>query len=103
MWIMTTAGMLSIVDKDKDPTNLVVRARQREALVAMFPLHAQDILDGAGTDYRYRLILPRSFVAHVIGDSIGQINYPNFKSAVRDRRLHDAYLRVWQTMSHVSG
>lgn len=102
MWIMTTNGLLSIVDKDSNPNNLVVRARQRAALEAMFPGRAGDVIEGGGTDYEYRLILPRDVVSRAIADSVSGIDYPNFKSAVKNRALHDAYLRVWQVMAKLS-
>ncbi len=56
------------------------------------------IQQNGGTDYRYRSVLPRELVAKAIHDAVMNVNWSNFKGAVKDRKRHDAYLRAWQAM-----
>lgn len=73
MWIMLKDAFLSIVKKDCGPTELLVRARRRAAI-------------------------PGGVVTYWITNQFHRIDYPNFKDAVDDAVLHDAYLRVWGDM-----
>ena len=96
MWIFLSDAFLSIVDKGGDGSTLLVRARQAGEIERVFP--EAKVIEGAGTDYRYRARIAREAVAQAIADSIRAINYPNFKSTVKDRKRHDAYMRVWDAM-----
>jgi hypothetical protein len=97
MWIFLNNAFLSIVDKgDKTGQTLLVRARRHEDIKRVFP--DADIVEGAGTDYRYRARVDRKIVARAIADSVRDIRYPNFKSSVEDRSRHDAYMDVWAAM-----
>jgi hypothetical protein len=97
MWIFTSDSFLSIVDKgDPSGATLLVRARRKGAIERMFP--AAEVVEGAGTDYRYRARIDREAVAQAMADAVRNIRYSNFKSTVNDRPRHDAYLRVWSVM-----
>lgn len=97
MWIFLDRSFLSIVDKgDPSGQTLVVRARHRGDIEAVFP-DAQ-VIEGAGTDYRYRARIDRERVALAIADQVRAVAYPNLKAAVRDNKRHDAYMSVWQAM-----
>ena len=52
-------------------------------------------------DYRYRAVVKRAEVERKIASEINAISYDNFKDSVKDRQLHDAYLKVWRTMLEV--
>lgn len=107
MWLFTKYGFFSAVcaaqskrGGDVDPNTIMVRARVRahlEALKARFPrLKAAKILTDAGTDYRYRIIVPKEAWAEVAAALAQEIDYGNFKSACkRDHEYHDALMRVW--------
>ena len=43
--------------------------------------------------------MKRSAVEKAMAREIGKITYGNFKSSVKDKPLHDAYMRVWSAMS----
>ena len=49
-------------------------------------------------DYRYRTVVKRADVERKLALQINSICYSNFKDSVKDRKLHDAYLKVWRTM-----
>lgn len=98
MWIFLNDAFLSIVDKG-DPTGntLLVRARRDRDIQRIFP-EAQ-VIEGAGTDYRYRARVPRDQVADAIAEAVRGIRYGNFKDSVADTSRHDAYMDVWIAMN----
>lgn len=96
MWIMLTDAFVSIVSKDCPPGHLMVRARRRGDLERLFP--GAEITEGGGTDYLFRTAVPTATVIEVMSSRIEGIDYRNFKSATKDRSLHDAYLGVWNEM-----
>ena len=101
MWIMTTTGFVSIVSKGCAPDELLVRSRRKKDLRALFP--EAHILTDAGTDYRFRAVLPRSRVREVLAAQLDGIGYGNFKDATKDRALHSAYMRTWFAMLPLGG
>ena len=77
---------------------LLVRARIDGDIERVFP--AADVIEGAGTDYRYRARVSRAEVTQAMTDAVEAIDYGNFKNSIpkysKDR--HDAYMSVWTTM-----
>lgn len=97
MWIFLSNAFLSIVDKgDPSGATLLVRARRRGDIEAVFP--EAEVIEGTGTDYRYRARIQRRRVAEAIAQQIENIRYGNFKSTVHDHDRHDAYMDTWQAM-----
>lgn len=96
MWIALNDSFLSIVDKAKNKDFLVVRARRPGDIEAVFPEAVVEV--GGGTDYKYRALVPRREVAQAIAERIVGIDYSNFKSSVKDRPRHDAYMKIWSAM-----
>jgi len=96
MWLMTRTGFLSVVQKPDDKTTLTVRARVKGQIESIFP--QAKVVSGKGTDYLYRAKIDRAEVAQAMYDQIMDIDYGNFKGAVLDDELHDAYLGVWHVM-----
>ena len=90
--------MLSVVEKpnDRGTGMLTVRGRIKGDIEAVFPSAA--IEAEAGTDYRFRAKVPREQVAKAMHEAVMNLNYSNFKSAVKDSERHDAYLNVWDAM-----
>ncbi len=98
MWIFLTDSFLSIVDKgDQAGSTLLVRARRQGDIERVFP--EAKVIEGAGTDYRYRARIPRSQVADAIAEAVRTIDYGNFKNQVAENDRHDAYYDVWRTMN----
>jgi hypothetical protein len=118
MWIFTKHGFFSAVCARKgdgehgqpvDPDRIMVRARVRghlEALKQRVPdlLGQCDVQESAGTDYAYRLFVPKSAWAQVLAGLADETEYDNFKSEVArhegqagsayERSLHE----VWSVM-----
>lgn len=97
MWIFLTGSFLSIVDKgDNTGQTLLVRARKAGDIEAVFP--GAEVIEGGGTDYAFRARIDRERVAQAMADQVRAVTYPNFKSTVKERDRHDAYLDTWQAM-----
>ncbi len=98
MWICLSDSFLSIVDKgDPSGQTLLVRARSRGDIEKEFP--SAQVIEGSGTDYAFRARISRKHVAERMAEAVQGIGYANFKSSVSDRRLHNAYARVWGEMA----
>lgn len=87
---------LSIVSKDCEPTELLVRARRKGDIEKVFP--DAKVRKDTKTDYLYRAVIPRMDIALRIAERIDDINYPNFKDSVTDDALHRAYMATWFAM-----
>ena len=103
MWLFTTSGFYSIVEKpwDRGTGTLTVRARVAQDLdrLRAGPLPALGpTTEDAEADYRFRAQAPREAVALAAAGLIRGIGYDNFKSEVGMRQGHqrsDIYLGVW--------
>jgi hypothetical protein len=96
MWIMFSDCFLSIVSKDCQPDELLVRARRQGDIERVFP--GVKVRRDTKADYLYRAVIPRMEIALRIGERIDDIGYPNFKDSVTDDALHRAYMATWFAM-----
>jgi hypothetical protein len=109
MWIMTTFGFFSAVEKaeDRGTPFLTVRARVRKDLVELLALSSgkrPKILDDNRGDYRYRARVRRGVLARIVSDQILGVDYANFKDAVRARqgaKREQVYHRVWSDLAEL--
>ena len=99
MWLCLNNAFLSVVAHYDDPEKLLVRARVKGHIEAVFP-HAK-LYQREGSDYLYRADLARTEVTAAISARLTHINYTNFKSTVKDRRLHGAYNETWHAMGQL--
>lgn len=60
-----------------------------------------NIIEGAGTDYRFRAAIPEAEVVGVISRELLDIDYANHKAATKDDELHSAYSAVWSIMARL--
>jgi hypothetical protein len=102
MWIFAKDGFLSIVQHERQPRLLAVRARVKGDIERLMSVK-QVIEDTGGVhDYRYRAFLDRDRVADRIAEAVCGIRYGGskggFKANVTDRRRARHYLHVWDTM-----
>jgi hypothetical protein len=101
MWLMTTDGFFSVVQKNPaDKDWLTVRARSREDLERMLrrTRFDKEITDDQGTDYPFRVRLPRWLVEEIATNYVKAITYRNFKDEVKAKRgWHHANVfgRIW--------
>jgi hypothetical protein len=106
MWLQTTCGFFSIVEKpeDRGAGTLTVRARVEkdlEDLKAQYMPELTPINTSGDTDYRYRAKGPKAAVSAGIGRAVAGIDYSNFKNAVASRQGQAraaVYHEVWDTL-----
>ena len=100
MWLVTNFGFFSVVQKKGDDI-LTVRARVRsdlEALKEKYIPTLGDILEGEGTDYKYRAKVSREDLAKAMQKIIMDIDYSNFKDSVAEQQGYkraSIYGEVW--------
>ena len=100
MWLITTIGFFSAVQKPGD-TELTVRARARADLDRLREQYLPELgetIEGAGTDYAYRAKVSHEAFARASAAMVSDIDYGNFKNEVartsgRDRAT--VYGGVW--------
>lgn len=101
MWIFLPNSFISVVQKPGDTDLLTVRARIKGDIESVFPKAKVEV--NKGTDYKYRAKVPREEVAQVLHAQVMNLNWSNFKGAVKSRKRHDAYMDVWSAMHAVQG
>lgn len=97
MWIVTSDSFLSVVHKDCQPDELLVRARREGDIEAVFP--KAKVKKTVGSDYLFRACIKRTEVAAVLSKRLQELQYDNFKNSIRDDQLHSACNKVWHTMA----
>jgi hypothetical protein len=103
MWLVTNFGFFSVVQKKGDDI-LTVRARVRSDLEALkekyIPAIGQ-ILEGKGTDYKYRAKVSREDLAEAMRKIVKDIDYSNFKDSVAKKQGYkraSIYGEVWSDL-----
>jgi hypothetical protein len=98
MWLLLNDAFLSIVHKDCERGEVVVRARRPRDIERVFGRRIF-VIEQPGTDYRYRAVVTKAALKAALAQEVDRINYPNFKSSVTDDQLHMAYLNCWMTLA----
>lgn len=96
MWVFLSDAFLSIVADRADPSRLLVRGRLEGDIERVFP--RATVQETPQADYRFRAYIARGIVARVLVERILEIDYPNFKATLSDRRRILPYHDVWETM-----
>jgi hypothetical protein len=102
MWVMTTRGFYSAVQKRTDPAGtLTVRARAKgdlENLSDLLP--GLKVITQQGTDYPYRIKVSAADWARVMACLALDVDYHNFKDEVRrhSAKHEAAYHKVWSVL-----
>jgi len=97
MWICLPDAFLSIVFKDCARDELLVRARRKGDIEKIFP--GAKVTRYTKSDYLYRAVVKKDAVVSAMTGEIARIVYGNFKNAVDNVPLHDAYLKVWTALA----
>jgi hypothetical protein len=102
MWICLNDAFLSIVHKDCERGELLVRARRAGDIQKVFGRLVK-VRKDTKTDYAFRAVVSKTDVKEAMAREIDRITYSNFKDSItpEEQALHDAYLRVWTTMSQL--
>lgn len=106
MWLITSFGYFSIVQKnsDKEAGTLTIRARIRrdlETLQQRYLPNLGPIDDSSGADYPYRAKAKREDVAQAFAQAMMDVRYSNFKAEIacqqgleRERICSEAWLTM---------
>ena len=103
MWLLTTFGFFSVVQK-RGTKQLTVRARVRSDLDRLRTRYLPSLTATRTTphnDYRYRATVGHGDLASAMGKIVGDITYDNFKSEVEAAQGHRrelAYAEVWEVL-----
>ena len=104
MWLLTTFGFFSVVQKAGTKT-LTVRARVRVDLDRLRDRYLPDLSPTKvtpGNDYRYRASVTHEALAAAMGKIVADITYDNFKSEVERKQGHareTIYAKVWSVLN----
>lgn len=109
MWLFTKHGFYSAVRSSDDPSMVAVRSRERahlENIKALLPtlLGEFEILQFPNTDYRYRIIVPKSAWTIAAATMTSDIDYTNFKAHAERENVgaSEAYIEslhaVWEVV-----
>lgn len=110
MWIFTETGFVSAVEHRDDPSQLVVRARNRGSLEALQLVMSEltgiepDIQATPNADYPYRIYADRLAFARWTAYMARDISYTNFKGQCYNTlppAFSDALHDVWAAMHQV--
>ena len=101
MWIFTPGGFVSAVVRPENPSELAIRARDRESLEELAEEAGVEIIKTPHGDYPMRIFVTHEFFADWVARKVFEIDYGNFKSRAHRERpdkysaaLHD----VWSAM-----
>ncbi len=103
MWIFTTIGFFSIVQKPRTDF-LTVRARVASDLDNLrkeFMPQLSPTIKGGGSDYPFRATISHKDFGAGLAKMGEAIKYPNFKDAVGDQmgpHREQAYHKVWHAL-----
>lgn len=95
MWIALPDSFISVVAHRKNPDRLVVRARDKDSLLNLFP--EKTIHFSPDRDYAYRTIVSRIELTDVMVERIEDIDYHNFKNEAKkyDTRRAQMFSDMW--------
>jgi 8-oxo-dGTP pyrophosphatase MutT (NUDIX family) len=104
MWLMTTFGFFSVVQK-KGTKQLTVRARVQNDLDRLRRQYLPTLSltqETLGSDYRYRATVSHADLGAAMARIVGDIHYHNFKSEIDHVQGHareSVYAKVWSVLS----
>lgn len=93
MWIVTNKGFLSAVAHRDKPDEIVLRARNIEALEGYFD--KDEIIEMRKSDYRFRVFIKRERYDELLLQLSKEIDYPNFKDSIQDSRVKKMASKIW--------
>ena len=103
MWLFTTIGFFSVVQKPRQ-SGLTIRARVAADLDQLRERYVPSLsatIVGAGSDYPYRATVRHEEFAQALGQMARDITYANFKSEVARKAGHrreQTYGKVWRVL-----
>ena len=106
MWLFTTIGFFSVVQKSGTDF-LTIRARSKTDLDNLRSKYLPELsatVSGSGTDYPFRGKVSHSVFADAMVKMVADIKYDNFKSEVDRKMGHEReriYSDVWRSLRKI--
>lgn len=96
MWIFTKWGFISVVEDKSNPSFFVVRSREKYSLEEVVSRLEKDyeIFTNIGTDYIYRIFVPKEEFVYLMVKELNSIGYNNFKQAAEEYIKEDEWLNT---------
>ena len=96
MWIFTKWGFISVVEDKSNPSFFVVRSREKYSLEEVVSRLEKDyeIFTNIGTDYIYRIFVPKEEFVYLMVKELNSIGYNNFKQAAEEYLKEDEWLNT---------
>ena len=101
MWIFSKEGFFSVVQNEYcNEDELMVRARWKADLKKLSERIGRkaEILEFAGSDYRYRIKVTREEWVDYCAQAANEIDYSNVKGTIAGKDRSHAYMRVWAAL-----
>lgn len=102
MWLFLTAGFVSVVQHRDDSSKVLVRSRVRADLQGILERYVDrkgDVVSNQGTDYPFRAVISKDELREMLGRSVADVDYGNFKIAAGDGDIREEiYHRVWNEL-----
>jgi hypothetical protein len=116
MWVFTKDGFFSVVQKKKQQKaaktslykgeeKVTVRSRERQDIVNLIRKVKESgrryrIQADVGTDYEFRVTLPKWVFSAYLGHAAMNINYDNFKNEIglASHGRATKYMKIWAAM-----
>ena len=102
MWLYMSRGFFSVVAHRDFSNVLIVRARVRGDIEAVFG-EGLLVSETPQFDYRYRAYMSRGDVARAVAREVEGIGYPDFKGSVECPARHAVYFRTWEVAHALHG
>jgi hypothetical protein len=109
MWHIDQNGAYSIVKKNCEPDELLVRARvldDLKRLAEKLNIPETAIIETPRADYLYRMTVKVGAFAEYLATALFAIDYQNFKTSLPfntqlDKKRALAYTAVWSALHHL--
>ena len=107
MWLLTPQGFFSAVVSADSEADLLIRTRHRDdvdnlnASLRALGFAAKPLIAYAGSDYAWRIVVPKNEWVAFLAQQVDDLQYDNFKSEVTKTqgiKRHDIYMRVWTAL-----
>lgn len=101
MWLITTRGFYSVVEKPEDGDGVVtVRARVEQDIRNLADLIDAEATESRHSDYQWRVRCPKAQWAEAVRQMALEIDYDNFKNRIyeEDPAREQILARVWSDL-----
>lgn len=104
MWLFSETGFVSAVQHRDDPDMFIVRGRDRKSLEPLAKFAKVKVIENEGTDYPFRVFVPRKKFAAWVAKQIENLDYTNYKGRMYSSRpeFGTALHNVWDDMHAVT-